>query len=255
MSDSASGAAVADQLSPAKQALADLAHRIRGERLEESGPDAGLVSLIDVVGDLGRALAGPDPGTVRSVLPSIAAVRESLEDPNDRQFGAVARTPRKALQHPKLAAAYAAGALWACSSMLNGFLDSAAAFQRRRAGKASRAEVREAALDLVRKVGPIRPVDVRSRLEGQGAVADPATVSRALSDLLDQRAIEPISPPEGADRRARYYRATDADPDVADAVRLELRSHLDDLGKRLPEDRLQGLVEEELSLVLAHPER
>lgn len=231
--------------------LQDLSERVRRDDVDQDGPDAGYVDLIDVVGDLGRALAAPDVPLLRGLLPEIASVREALEDPNDRQFGPVARTPRQALQDPKLGTAYAAGALWACSAIAMGFIDAATTLQRRRAERVTREDVRQLVMQLANDAGAIRPVDVQKRLAGEGEEVHPTTISRALADLLESGELQAVAAPPGADRRARYYSATDVAGSEATKARLELRAVLERISDRLTRDALATVVDEETSHALA----
>lgn len=239
-------------LETSRQVVADLADRVRTHRIVDDGDAAGFTPLIDVVGDVGRALAHPERHDFVAFLPDVASLREGLEEENDDHFSAVARTPLQALKAPKLSAAYAAGALWALSTIVDAVLDAGERGRALAEARTTRADVRAAIRDLVRTTECIRPSDVRTRLASEGRQVDAATISRAFSDLLQSGEIQGVSTGGKGDRRSRYYTAVrDEAPAVAHDQRLELRRWLIDRQREAGVDRVLQVLEEEVSLLRA----
>jgi Fe2+ or Zn2+ uptake regulation protein len=234
-------------LATTREVVKDLGQRVRSHQVPTTGDGAGFTPLIDVVGDIGRALSRPEAHDFSNLLPEIAALREGLEEANDDHFGPVARSPKQALNTEKLSTAYAAGALWATSAIIDGVLGARRKQHSLSRGRASRAEVREAIVDVLKQVGCARPREVQDHLESTGASADPATVSRALNDLLQAGVVEPASLDTDADRRARYYALTEREPSITHEERLALRSWMQEAAQRSTSAEVERVVAEETS--------
>lgn len=193
------------ELRMARQALHALASRIHTRQIDESDPDApGYTSLIDILDDIGRSFTAPRPDALRDLLPAFAAGREALEQrylPED-----VFKSPWGVLTKEKDGAPYVAGALWAISAVVDGYLRELDFAVERGAGRSGRALCRDVALSLVDERGVIRPGDVLIEMQHRGVEVDRSTVSRAIADLLEAGDLEPTDPPEGAGSRSyRFY--------------------------------------------------
>jgi hypothetical protein len=234
-----------------REIVRDLAQRVRSHEVPTTGDGAGFTPLIDVVGDIGRALSRPEAHDFSAVLPEIAALREGLEEENDDHFGPVARSPKQALNTEKLSTAYAAGALWATSAIIDGVLGARRKQHALSRGRASRAEVRDAIIDVLQQLGCARPREVQKHLEAAGASTDAATVSRAFNDLLHAGVVEPASPDADADRRARYYALTKAEPSISHEERLALRAWLQGAAQRADSAEVERVVAEEACLAFS----
>lgn len=211
--------------------------------------EEGFTPLIEVVADIGRALARPDYDEFHEFLPYVAALRERLE-----YGGKVANTPWDALREDK-SSYYAAGSLWACSAIINGYLRQARDERRRSRERSTRTEVRDVALEMLEgHDGPVRPADILAECDRRAVEASPSTVSKALGDLLEQGIAEASEPPMGSDRRHRYY--TVAQPTATlpagTWVRLthvleEVESSIEQLNRRLAQVPAEADVDLETS--------
>jgi Fe2+ or Zn2+ uptake regulation protein len=239
------------QAASSRRTFAELARRVRSRELTHDGPDAGYSLLIGAIGDVGRALDNPRKAELRSVLVEVAALREGLEEENDAYFGTVARSPRSALSTEKLSTAYAAGALWALSSIISNVIDAGEHQRERRRDRASRSDRRELVAELMRSSGPLRPTDVERALRELDHPTDRPTISRILKDLLNEGLIQGVAVEDAPDRRARYYGwsgATDTDA-VPLSARLALREALATCASEVGADGCQGLVDEEMTFL------
>lgn len=203
------------QLDAARAALSGLVKRLRADRLDESGPEPGFTPLIDVMGDVGRALAAGDADDLRSLLPVVAALREALESEYSPE--AISRSPYDALRNAK-ATPYAAGALWASSALVYAALEQRDAEEERAAARRERRPVHELVREILQRQGHVRPGDIKEALDKDGRRIDKSVISRCLGDLLDEGLIAPMESPPSGDRRHRYYRLVDSDA-VQDALR------------------------------------
>jgi len=242
-----------DPSHPSIRTLDTLSRQLGRGELDFDGPDGGFVTLIDVVGDLGRSLTPTDADGLVGLLPFLASVRERLEEHNDPQFGEVARTPKQALQDPKLSAAYAAGALWASTSIIHGAIERGEREDPSRPERASRAAVRDLILDLVERNGTVRPSHVADEVRARGQGTDRSTISRAFSDLIADGTLTETDPPLGDDRRARYYTRASQPSDLAASHILGLlRRSLQELAQAVPDQtQVHALVDRELALLSA----
>lgn len=247
---SGTGSSRTHPLETTRKVLRHLTNQVRRRQLPVDGPDAGYTLLIDVIGDVGRSMGQPDVNELRKLLPFVASVREELEEENHEHFGEVARTPSEALRAPKLSTAYAAGALWATSSIVNGFIDG---HQRHRAatvGRASRAELRERTRDLLRERECLRPSEARALLRsGEGHDVDPPTISRVFSDLVTEGSAKLVKDPDTSDRRARYYAWSPKQASDTHQARVSLRSALTALCESHDPEAVARLAEEEAELL------
>lgn len=183
--------------------LTRLTERVRKQQWPEDGPRPRFTPLIDVVGDIGRALSQPDAEELHAVLPHLAALREELEQ--DYLDGGVEQSPWRALSHDK-AEPYAAGALWACSATINAVLSQCEHLERESVARNRRSAVRKAVRDVVHEQEAVTPSDIRQYLlEQSGIQVTASTVSKGIGDLLSAGEIAAVPPPDDADRRHRYY--------------------------------------------------
>jgi hypothetical protein len=184
-----------------------------------SGTTEDFTPAVAVVADVGRLLYETDPDSMAEVGSALAAFRERLD------FGSgVDRPPLRILEGGEKAEAYVAGAMWACSDIISAYVRRAEAVDERRRLREGRSLARKAALELGADRPLFRPADVLERLAEAGGPASADTVSKAIQDLLASGEVLVATPPEGADRRNRYYRlasGTDqADEVIEDADRL-----------------------------------
>lgn len=192
-------------LAPVIDVLGGLAVRLRTKSLDDADSDRpGLTAVMDVVSALGRSLHQPDTGELRTVLPALAVLRETLENE-----GEIDQTPWGALAYDK-SEPFAAGSLWALSTVIHEILEAEATQARQLEARATRAEVRNAILQLASSEAALTGTDVVFELEERGQSVARPTVSKAIGDLLDEGRLHPVSAPADSDRRCRWYAASPA---------------------------------------------
>lgn len=194
------------QLDGARAVLSALVDDVIADRLGESHVDPGFTRLTDVVHDAGRAVAPRDPADVRDALPALAALREALEEHYSPE--GIAKSPFEALRGPK-ATPYAAGALWATSTIFYATLARLAADEERTEEGQRDQPMRARVVEAFREHVTMRPADLLEMFAAEGTPVDKSVVSRCLRDLLEAGAIAPVDPPVMGDRRHRYYRVQD----------------------------------------------
>lgn len=180
--------------------------------------------MINVVGDVGRALVDVQPDALRQTLPYFAAVREGLE-----YGGQVERSPHQVLLEGPQAAAYLAGALWACSGVINAYIERTEADDQRSEQRASRSQVQRIALDLLRSRSAIRPGDVIDTASVRGPAPSPALVSKVIGDLLADGMVVVAEVDGSGDRRSRWYQLADAGEAVPSELVRETRACIEQL--------------------------
>ncbi|MCB1256846.1 MAG: hypothetical protein KDB26_07070 [Microthrixaceae bacterium] len=196
--------------------------------------DGDFRGTISVVGDVGRLLVDPNSRELAVTAAALAEIRERLD-----YEGVVNHEPARMLTGEK-AAAFAGGALWATSDLID-------AFTRRLGAEAQRREAfngRDAARKMIREVGVAQgiftPADVRVRLEELSRPISAATVSHAIRDLLESGELSRAEPPAKASGRHLYYRLmADASSETClDAAKVALQQLLQTVDK----ESLQSLL-------------
>lgn len=173
--------------------LRSLTKKIAGEK-----PD--LRAATGVVNDLGRHMAVSRTDDVRLLQSEIASLREQLalcEDVAELKPAEILRG-----RHGRI---FLAGAMWSADEMVS---SHAAALEFRTEETSFgtlRATIAQRAVELLQK-GPTTPTAIRQHLEREGVPARPDQVSKSLGELIARGVIAPDVPPEGSDRRARFYR-------------------------------------------------
>lgn len=168
-----------------------------------------------VLGQLGATVATEDEPGLRELMTALAVVRERLESVR----GPYEHRPLQALSEAD-SLVFLAGAMWASSEFTQARINVLRERAEVRSGTGDRAQMRQLILDLVGAGGLITPGDVTSAAAARELPARPDVVSKALSDLLREHAIEQVTV-EG-DRRRRHFRLaasdTSAQTPAADVV-------------------------------------
>jgi len=236
---------MASTLSTSQRVLERLAERVRTQEWPENQQRPYFTPLVDLVGDIGRALAEADARALHGVLPSLATLREALE--GDYLDEGIEQAPWRALAQDK-AAPYAAGALWACSAAVNAVLTEIEQQAASSVACTGRQAVRAAARELAASTEAITPGEVQGELLSKhGLCVDRSTVSKGIGDLLARGELEPAPPPQDADRRHRYYRrSADAEPVSDETLRSILHRFVSALLTHAQADELERLMQTEL---------
>lgn len=178
-----------ETLSPTVAALRQLA----------ANDGSGFGIAIGVVNDVGAALAEYRRIDLTELSAALGAARERLDS-----GAGVDRAPAEILQSDK-AELYLAGALWACSDIVNAYQRSLNAERERRAQRLGRESARSVALELLHDRERVSPSEVREELARRGVVLLADTISKALSDLISDGLVEASNGPRSGDRRQRFY--------------------------------------------------